>query len=112
MYLVWALSIPVVLYLLRFIFKSIRKPQIVNNTGKYYLVRDLFLKISGFEYLIVAVVCFALYLGFWAYKIDFSIADWSDWKTYLVILPQFITLIAIICLFYVRYFNFRKPFLK
>ena len=111
MYIVWVILIPVFLYALRIIFKSLRKPQLTYKAQKYHLVRDLFLEITGFEYLILASVLYAIYLGVWAYKVDFS-ADWSDWRTYLVILPQFITTIAIVCLFYIRYFKFRKPLLK
>lgn len=114
MYIVWAILIPVLFFLIRFIYKSIRKPRLRSKNAEYYTVRDLFMEITSQEYLIVFVFLFAIYLGIWAYLVaPFSQAQkdaWSDWHTYLIVLPQIVTLIAIAVLFFVRNNKFSRKF--
>ena len=114
MYAVWAILIPLLFFLVRFIYKSVRKPRLRSKNAEYYTVRDLFMQITGQEYLIVFVVLFAIYLGLWAYLVaPFSQKEvWSDWRTYLIILPQMLTLIAIFVLFFIRNNKFSKRFIK
>lgn len=114
MYIVWAILIPVSFYLIRFLYKTIRKPKLRSRYGEYYTIRDLFLTITGQEYLVLYVMLYAIYLGFWAYQVaPFTQKDvWSDWHTYLIILPQFGTLVAIVVLFFVRNNKFSKQFIK
>ena len=114
MYAVWAILIPLLFFLVRFIYKSVRKPRLRSKNAEYYTVRDLFMQITGQEYLIVFVVLFAIYLGLWAYLVaPFSQKEvWSDWRTYLIILPQMLTLIAIFVLLFIRNNKFSKRFIK
>ena len=114
MYIVWAILIPVSLYLIRFLYKTIRKPKLRSKYGEFYMTRDLFLKVSGQEYLVVYAILYAIYLGVWAYKVaPFSQKEvWSDWHTYLIVLPQFATLLTIVILFFVRNNRFCKPLIK
>lgn len=114
MYAIWAILIPLFLYVIRFIYKSVRPTKMKYQGSQYYLVRDVFLKLGGFEYLIVVTILYAIYLGFWAYLVN-PFADgsnWASWQTYLIVLPQFATLIAIIVMFCIRYTKFRKPFVR
>lgn len=114
MYAVWAILIPLLFFLIRFIYKSVRKPRLRSKNAEYYTVRDLFMQITGQEYLIVFVVLFAIYLGLWAYLVaPFSQKEvWSDLRTYLIILPQMLTLVAIFVLFFIRNNKFSKRFIK
>lgn len=114
MYVVWAILIPVSLYLIRFLYKTARKPKLRSKKDEYYLVRDLFLDISGQEYLIIFVVLYAIYLGVWAFLVaPFSQKDvWTDWHTYLIILPQVVTLIALIVIFFSRNNKFSKHYIR
>ena len=112
MYVVWAVLIPVSLYLIRFLYKTFRKPKLRSQNREYYVIRDLFLAISGQEYLVMYAVLYALYLGFWAYRVSpFALKEvWSDWHTYLIILPQFATLVAVVVLFFIRNNKFLQYF--
>lgn len=112
MFITWMLLIPLVLWLTRLIYKSIRKPVVTYNKTKVLLRRDLFLDLGGFEYLIIVVILVTIYFGFWAYYVFPFSADWLDWRTYVVLLPQFCLVLTIIVLFTVRYVKFRKPFIK
>lgn len=117
MYVVWAILIPVSFYLIRFLYKSIRKPRLRSRYGEFYTNRDLFLAITGQEYLVVYAAIYALYLGFWAYKVapfdlNLNIEAWSDWHTYLIIIPQVATLVAIVVMFFARNNNFSKQYIK
>lgn len=114
MYVVWAILIPVSFYLIRFLYKSIRKPRLRSRYGEFYTNRDLFLAISGQEYLVLYAVLYALYIGFWVYKVAlFALKEmWSDWHTYLIILPQVATLVAIVVIFFARNNNFSKQYIK
>jgi hypothetical protein len=112
MFITWLILIPLVLWLTRLIYKSIRKPIITYNKTRVILRRDLFLDLGGFEYLIIIVALTAIYLGFWAYYVSPFAADWFDWRTYVVLLPQVCLILTIIVLFVIRYVKFRKPFIK
>lgn len=112
MYIIWAILIPLTLWLVRFIYKSLRKTSMVHQKTKVYLCRDLFLCIGGFEYLIVVVILSAVYFGFWGYLTNPSAADWLNWKTWVIVLPQISLILTIIILFFIRYTKFRKPYIK
>lgn len=111
-YIVWVLLIPVCLWLIRFVHKYLRKKKMRYKGGIYMPCRDLFMQMNGYEYLIVAIVFYAIYLGFWAWMVNPANADWLDWKTYCIILPQIATLVVIVVMFIYRYTNFRKPYKK
>ncbi len=114
MYVIWAILIPLFLYMIRFIYKSVRSTKMKYQDSQYYLVRDFFLELGGFEYLIVATIIYAIYMGVWAYLVN-PFADssiWEIWQTYLIVLPQFATLVAIIIMFSIRYTKFRKPLVR
>ena len=115
MYLVygaWALILFLSFWLVRFIHKLARRSNMKYKGGSYYLCRDIFMRLNGFEYLLVLCVLFACYMGYWAYKVSPSRADWGLWQTYMVVLPQIVLLILMIVLFFWRYTNFRKPYIK
>lgn len=100
--------------MIRFIYKSVRSTKMKYQDSQYYLVRDFFLELGGFEYLIVATIIYAIYMGVWAYLVN-PFADsssWEIWQTYLIVLPQFATLVAIIIMFSIRYTKFRKPLVR
>lgn len=78
----------------------------------YDLCRDIFLKITGMEYLIVVMILFAAYLGWWAYETSPCSADWTNLDTYLIALPQIAVVIVTIAIFFIRYIKFRKPYIK
>lgn len=111
-YGIWVLIILASLWFVRFLHKSFRKTVMSYKGENYYLCRDIFMRLNGFEYLLLVCVIFACYLGYWAYKVSPFSADWSLLDTYLVILPQFVLLVIMIVLFFLRYINFRKPYLK
>lgn len=112
MFLVWLILIPVLLWALRFIHKSFRPATMKYRRTEYYLLRDLFMCLNGIEYLIIAVILFAIYMGFWAYYVDFMHANWLDWEPYVVLIPQIVCLLTICVVFIMRYFKFRKPLLR
>lgn len=112
MFVIWAILIPCVLWFLRFIYKSIRKTTMVYQNTSVYLCRDLFLDLGGFEYLVVAIILSAIYFGFWGYYTNPIEADWLNWKTWVIVLPQISLLITMIILFFIRYTKFRKPYIK
>ncbi|UBD77261.1 hypothetical protein K6V26_13410 [Parabacteroides goldsteinii] len=108
----WAIIIPVFLWSVRYAYKSGRKTQMKHRGLLIDLCRDIFLRIGGFEYLLVAVILVSIYLGFWAYYTSPSTANWANWETYIVALPQIVLLFVIIILFFIRWTKFRKPYLK
>lgn len=112
MLIVWAILIPTTLWAIRFLYKTFRKTTMVFQNTRVYLRRDLFLDLGGFEYLIVYVVLVAIYFGCWAYFTNPFGADWYNWKTWVVILPQITLILTIIVLFCIRYTKFRKPYIK
>ena len=115
MYLVygaWVLIIFALFWFVRFIHKSVRRTKMKYQNGLYYLCRDLFMCLNGFEYLLFVCILFAVYMGYWAYEVKPSSADWTDWQTYMIILPQLCFLVSMITLFFVRYCKFRKPYIK
>ena len=108
----WIVFIPIVLWLVRIIYKSFRKSTMIYQNTEVYLCRDLFLSLGGFEYLIVVVILSAVYFGFWGYyTLPFS-AAWLNWRTWVIVLPQLSLLLTIIVIFFIRYTNFRKPYIK
>lgn len=112
MLIIWAILIPITLWLVRLAYKSVRKTTMVQQNTEVYLCRDLFLSLSGFEYLLVVVILAAVYFGFWGYyTLPFS-AAWLNWRTWVIILPQLSLLLTIIVLFFIRYTKFRKPYIK
>lgn len=111
-YLVWTVLIVLTFWLTRFVYKSLRKPQMKHKRRVYDLCRDLFLKITGMEYLIVVMILFAVYLGWWAYETSPCNADWTNLDTYLIALPQIAVVIVAIAIFFIRYIKFRKPYIK
>jgi len=112
MLIIWAILIPLSLWLIRLAYKSVRKTTMIYQNTEVYLCRDLFLSLGGFEYLIVVVILSAVYFGFWGYyTLPFS-AAWLNWRTWVVVLPQLSLLLTIIVLFFIRYTNFRKPYIK
>ncbi len=112
MFLVWALLIPVLLWAIRFVYKSFRSTTMKYHRTEYKLLRDLFMCLNGFEYLAIVVVVFAIYMGFWAYYVDFMHADWLNWKPYVILFPQICCIVIICVIFVMRYINFRKPLLR
>lgn len=108
----WIVFIPLIFWLVRCVYKSFRKTTMAYQNAEVYLCRDLFLNLGGFEYLIVVVILVALYFGFWGYIINPSAANWLNWKTWVIVLPQLSLLLTIIVLFFIRYTNFRKPYIK
>lgn len=112
MLIIWAILIPLTLWLVRLAYKSVRKTNIIHQNTEVYLCRDLFLSLGGFEYLIVVAILSAVYLGFWGYyTLPFS-AAWLNWRTWVIVLPQISLLLTIIVLFFIRYINFRNPYIK
>lgn len=108
----WIPLILVTFWLARLIYKSFRKDTLVYQNTEVYLCRDLFLNLGGFEYLIVVVILSAVYFGFWGYyTLPFS-AAWLNWRTWVIVLPQLSLLLTIIVIFFIRYTNFRKPYIK
>ena len=114
MYIVWPFALVLVLYIFRFLYNLVRPKNLIYKRQKYYMVRDMFLSLGGMEYLVVFILLFAVYLFFWAYKVKPSISkvDWTDWNSYLIILPQVLTVISLIIVFFVRYTKFRKPLIR
>ena len=112
MYAIWVMLIPFTLYVIRFIYKCCRSKIMKYQKQKIYLVRDLFLILTGIEYLVFAVIIYSIYMGFWAFYVGPNNADWLSLDTYLIILPQIALLIVIIVLFSYRYIKFRKSFIK
>lgn len=112
MLIVWAILIPLILWLVRLVYKTLRKTTMKHQNTEVYLCRDLFLRLGGFEYLIVVVVLSAIYFGFWAYYTAPSSAAWLNWRTWIIVLPQISLLLTIIILFAIRYTKFRKPYIK
>lgn len=108
----WIPLIIVTFWLARLIYKSFRKDTLVYQNTEVYLCRDLFLDLGGFEYLIVVAILEALYFGFWGYITNPSAANWMNWQTWVIILPQLSLLLTIIVIFFIRYTNFRKPYIK
>ena len=108
----WIPLILVTFWLARLIYKSFRKDTLVYQNTEVYLCRDLFLDLGGFEYLIVVAILEALYFGFWGYITNPSAANWMNWQTWVIILPQISLLLTIIVIFFIRYTNFRKPYIK
>lgn len=112
MLIIWAIIIPLSLWLIRLAYKSVRKTTMIHQNTEVYLCRDLFLSLGGFEYLIVVVILSAVYFGFWGYyTLPFS-AAWLNWRTWVIVLPQLSLLLTIIVIFFIRYTNFRKPYIK
>lgn len=112
MLIIWAILIPLSLWLIRLAYKSVRRTTMIYQNTEVYLCRDLFLSLGGFEYLIVVVILSAVYFGFWGYyTLPFS-AAWLNWKTWVIVLPQLSLLLTIIVIFFIRYTNFRKPYIK
>lgn len=112
MLIIWAILIPLSLWLIRLAYKSVRRTTMIYQNTEVYLCRDLFLSLGGFEYLIVVVILSAVYFGFWGYyTLPFS-AAWLNWRTWVIVLPQLALLLTIIVLFFVHYTNFRKPYIK
>ena len=111
-YLVWTVIIVLTLWLTRFVYKSVRKPQMKYKRRVYDLCRDLFLKITGMEYLIVIITLFAIYLGWWAYETSPCNANWYAVNTYLIALPQISVVVVVTIIFFIRYIKFRKPYIK
>ena len=109
---IWALLIPFFLYITRFIYKSVRKTKMKHLGAEIYLCRDLFLTIGGFEYLLVVLFLSSIYYFFWCYYTSPFSANWLDWRTWIIALPQIALLITIVVLFFIRYIKFRKPYLK
>lgn len=112
MLIIWAILIPLILWLVRLAYKSIRKTSMVYQNTEVYLCRDLFLNLGGFEYLIVVVILSAVYFGFWGYYTFPSSAAWLNWRTWVIVLPQIFLLLTIMVLFFIRYTKFRKPYIK
>ena len=112
MLIIWAILIPLSLWLIRLAYKSVRRTTMIYQNTEVYLCRDLFLSLGGFEYLIIVVILSAVYFGFWGYyTLPFS-AAWSNWRTWVIALPQLSLLLTIIVIFFIRYTNFRKPYIK
>lgn len=113
MLIIWAILIPLSLWLIRLAYKSVhRRTTMIYQNTEVYLCRDLFLSLRGFEYLIVVVILSAVYFGFWGYyTLPFS-AAWLNWRTWVIVLPQLSLLLTIIVIFFIRYTNFRKPYIK
>jgi len=112
MLIIWAIIIPCALWLLRIIYKSIRKTTMTYQNSKVYLCRDIFLDLGGFEYLIIVAILSAVYYGFWGFYSAPISANWLNWKTWVIALPQISLMVTIIVLFFVRYTKFRKPYIK
>lgn len=112
MLIIWAILIPVTLWMIRFAYKSVRKTTMIQQNTEVYLCRDLCLSLGGFEYLIVVVIIAAVYFGFWGYYTRPFSAAWLNWRTWVIVLPQISLLLTIIVLFFIRYTNFRKPYIK
>ncbi len=110
--ILWVFLIPLTLWLIRFAYKSIRKKSMVHQNTKVDLCRDIFLDLGGFEYLIIIVILSAIYLGFWAYYTNPFSANWMNWETWVIVLPQISLILTIIVLFFIRYTKFRKPYIK
>ena len=112
MLIIWAILIPLSLWLIRLAEKAVRRTTMIYQNTEVYLCRDLFLSLGGFEYLIVVVILSAVYFGFWGYyTLPFS-AAWLNWRTWVIVLPQLSLLLTIIVIFFIRYTNFRKPYIK
>ena len=111
-YLVWAIIIVLLLWLTRLVYKSVRKPQMKHKRRTYDLCRDIFLQITGMEYLIVVMVLFVVYLGLWAFETSPCNADWYAMDTYLIALPQIVLVAVVTTIFFIRYIKFRKPYIK
>ena len=112
MLIIWAILIPLSLWLIRLAYKSVRRTTMIYQNTEVYLCRDLFLSLGGFEYLIIVVILSAIYFGFWGYyTLPFS-AAWLNWRTWVIVLPQLSLLLTIIVIFFIRYTNFRKPYIK
>lgn len=112
MLIIWAILIPLSLWLIRLAYKSVRRTTMIYQNTEVYLCRDLFLSLGGFEYLIVVIILSAVYFGFWGYyTLPFS-AAWLNWRTWVIVLPQLSLLLTIIVIFFIRYTNFRKPYIK
>ena len=112
MVIIWVLLIPCTLWLLRFIYKSLRKTTMSYQHSKVYLCRDLFLDLGGFEYLIIVTLSAAVYFGFWSFYTNPLAANWLNWKTWVIAFPQISLFLTIVILFFVRYIKFRKPYIK
>ena len=108
----WVLIIFLSFWLVRFVHKSLRKKNLKYKGEEMTPVRDLFLQLNGFEYLVVVCLLFACYIGYWAYKVKPSSADWGLLDTYLVVLPQIVYIIAMCLVFFYRYKKLRNPYLK
>lgn len=112
MLIIWAILIPLSLWLIRLAYKSVRRTTMIYQNTEVSLCRDIFLSLGGFEYLIVVVILSAVYFGFWGYyTLSFS-AAWLNWRTWVIVLPQLSLLLTIIVIFFIRYTNFRKPYIK
>jgi hypothetical protein len=112
MLIIWAILIPLTLWLVRLAYKSIRKPKVKYQNVEVYLCRDLFLGICGMEYLLVVLILAAVYFGVWAYFTAPFSASWLDLTTWLIVIPQIALLLTIITVFFYRYTKFRNPYLK
>ncbi len=112
MLIIWAILIPLTLWLIRLAYKSVCKTPMIYQNTEVYLCRDLFLSLEGFEYLIVVVILAVVYFGFWGYYTLPSSAAWLNWRTWVIVLPQLSLLLTIIVLFFIRYTKFRKPYIK
>ena len=111
-YVAWGIIALFSFWFVRFLHKSFRQKNMKYKDGIYYFCRDIFMCLNGYEYLIFVVLLLASYLGLWAYYVNPSKADWSNYQTYMVILPQLIVLLTTITLFFFRYIKFRKPYIK
>ncbi len=111
-YVAWVLIIFALFWFVRFIHKRVRRTKMKYQNGLYYLCRDIFMCLNGFEYLLFVCILFSIYMGYWAYVVKPSSADWTDWQTYMIILPQLCFLVSMVTLFFVRYCKFRKPYIK
>ena len=109
--LVWGAFIILTIWFIRMIinWKTIRHTHISYKEKKYYLVRDLFLRFTAMECLIIFMITFAIYAGFWAWTIRLENYNGTKWQTYIGALPQILTFLGIIIMFFTRYNKFRKP---
>lgn len=109
--LIWAVCVILIIWFIRIIinWQAIRQTDITYKEKKYSLVRDLFLRFTAMECLIVFMVVFAVYAGLWEWKVRLENYNWMKWQTYIGALPQILTFLGIIIIFSIRYNKFRKP---
>lgn len=107
---IWALIVALVIWLIKLIINKFRNPELKYKNEKFYMVRDLFLHITDIECLIIFMIVFAVYAGFWEWIVRLENYDWTILDTFLAASPQILTFIIVIIIFFVKLYKFRQPY--